>query len=151
MSETYPELPELAGEVERTGQLPPLGPGSFSGFCHRPRQLRAELRELERDKQEIPWPAIDTGGARPDGRGRDARSGGQPKSRLARWYRLQAVVREGSGTADRGPRAFAMGLTNSPNSDQPAEAAEYQAGLANKVRDQGGEHLPYHSPVNLGS
>jgi hypothetical protein len=44
LSETYPDLPELAAEVERTGQLPPLGPGSFSGFCHRPRQLRAELR-----------------------------------------------------------------------------------------------------------
>ena len=45
MSETYPDLPELTAEVERTGQLPPLGPGLFSGFCHRPRQLRAELRE----------------------------------------------------------------------------------------------------------
>ena len=45
MSETYPDLPELTAEVDRTGQLPPLGPGLFSGFCHRPRQLRAELRE----------------------------------------------------------------------------------------------------------
>jgi SAM-dependent methyltransferase len=42
--ETYPHMPEMVGEVERTGQLPPLGPGSFSGFCHRPVQLRAELR-----------------------------------------------------------------------------------------------------------
>jgi hypothetical protein len=41
---TYPHMPELVGQVERTGQLPPLGPGSFSGFCHRPAQLRAELR-----------------------------------------------------------------------------------------------------------
>ena len=45
LSETYPDLPELTAEVERTGQLAPVGPGSFSGFCHRPRQLRAELRE----------------------------------------------------------------------------------------------------------
>jgi hypothetical protein len=41
----YPDLPELVAGVERTGQLPPLDPGSFSGFCHRPRQLRDELRE----------------------------------------------------------------------------------------------------------
>lgn len=43
--EVYPHIRELAGEVERTGRLPPVGPGSFSGFCHRPRQLRAELRD----------------------------------------------------------------------------------------------------------
>jgi SAM-dependent methyltransferase len=43
--ETYPRIREQVVQVERTGQLPPLGPGSFSGFCHRPRQLRAELRE----------------------------------------------------------------------------------------------------------
>ncbi len=42
--EVYPDMPGLVVEVERTGQLPPLGPGSFSGFCHRPRQLAAELR-----------------------------------------------------------------------------------------------------------
>jgi SAM-dependent methyltransferase len=45
LDETYPDMPELVVDVERTGQLPPLGPGSFSGFCHRPRQLHAELRE----------------------------------------------------------------------------------------------------------
>ena len=44
LDETYPDMPELVVDVERTGQLPPLGPGSFSGFCHRPRQLYAELR-----------------------------------------------------------------------------------------------------------
>jgi SAM-dependent methyltransferase len=43
--EAYPDLPELVVDVERTGQLPPFGPGSFSGFCHRPRQLAAELRD----------------------------------------------------------------------------------------------------------
>jgi hypothetical protein len=30
--------------VERTGWLPPLFPGSFLGYRHRPQQLRAELR-----------------------------------------------------------------------------------------------------------
>ena len=45
LDQTYPQMRELVGEVERTGQLPPLGPGSFSGFCHRPRQLAAELRD----------------------------------------------------------------------------------------------------------
>jgi SAM-dependent methyltransferase len=35
---------ELTPAVERTGLLPPLFPGSFSGYCHRPRQLQAELR-----------------------------------------------------------------------------------------------------------
>jgi SAM-dependent methyltransferase len=45
LSETYPDLPSLVVGIERTGHLPTLGPGSFSGFCHRPRQLRAELRE----------------------------------------------------------------------------------------------------------
>jgi SAM-dependent methyltransferase len=45
LDETYPDMPEVVVGVERTGQLPPLGPGSFSGFCHRPRQLAAELRD----------------------------------------------------------------------------------------------------------
>jgi SAM-dependent methyltransferase len=42
--EGYPHIRELSGDVERTGVLPPLHPGSFSGFCHRPQQLRRELR-----------------------------------------------------------------------------------------------------------
>lgn len=42
--QTYPDMPGIVVEEERTGQLPPLGPGSFSGFCHRPAQLHAELR-----------------------------------------------------------------------------------------------------------
>jgi SAM-dependent methyltransferase len=45
LDRTYPEMRSLVGGVERTGQLPPLGPGSFSGFCHRPRQLATELRD----------------------------------------------------------------------------------------------------------
>jgi hypothetical protein len=34
---------ELVGRVERTGELPPLYPGSFCGYCHRPGQLRDEI------------------------------------------------------------------------------------------------------------
>jgi SAM-dependent methyltransferase len=45
LDRSYPEMRTLVGGVERTGQLPPFGPGSFSAFCHRPRQLAAELRD----------------------------------------------------------------------------------------------------------
>jgi SAM-dependent methyltransferase len=51
--EKYPQMHELVGEVERTGRLPPLFPGSFSGFCHRPGQLRAELRGAGLDVAEL--------------------------------------------------------------------------------------------------
>jgi SAM-dependent methyltransferase len=43
MYESLPAFRELTPGVERTGWLPPLHPGSFSAYCHRPRQLRAEL------------------------------------------------------------------------------------------------------------
>ena len=39
--ETLDELPEL----ERTGWMKPLFPGSFTGYSHRPRQLRAEAAD----------------------------------------------------------------------------------------------------------
>jgi hypothetical protein len=42
--ERFPHVREFTPEVERTGLLPPLHPGSFTGFCHRPAQLRAEVR-----------------------------------------------------------------------------------------------------------
>jgi SAM-dependent methyltransferase len=35
------ELPDL----EQTGWMQPLFPGAFTGYCHRPRQLRAEARD----------------------------------------------------------------------------------------------------------
>lgn len=37
------ELEAQLAATERTGCLPPLGPGSFCGYTHRPEQLRAEL------------------------------------------------------------------------------------------------------------
>ncbi|TNC21013.1 class I SAM-dependent methyltransferase [Amycolatopsis alkalitolerans] len=43
--ERYPQVRAETTRVERTGWLPPLFPGSFTGYCHRPRQLRAELRD----------------------------------------------------------------------------------------------------------
>jgi SAM-dependent methyltransferase len=39
-----PAIRELTPRVERTGWMPALFPGSFSAYCHRPRQLQAELR-----------------------------------------------------------------------------------------------------------
>ena len=39
-----PETLSLVPQVERTGWLPPLGPGSFFGYAHRPMQLHSEAR-----------------------------------------------------------------------------------------------------------
>ena len=42
----YERVPEALGELqnlERTGWIQPLFPGSFTGYSHRPRQLRAEV------------------------------------------------------------------------------------------------------------
>jgi SAM-dependent methyltransferase len=44
----YERIPEAVGELpelERTGWLQPLFPGSFTGYSHRPRQLRAEVEQ----------------------------------------------------------------------------------------------------------
>jgi hypothetical protein len=41
----YEEVPavfDLLDEVERSGVLPPLFEGDFTGFCHRPEELRGE-------------------------------------------------------------------------------------------------------------
>lgn len=35
--------------VEETGVLPPLGPGSFAGYCHRPDELRLEIEMADLD------------------------------------------------------------------------------------------------------
>jgi SAM-dependent methyltransferase len=43
--ETEPDMEEMVAEVERTGVLQPLFPGSFCGFTHRPDELRAEAQE----------------------------------------------------------------------------------------------------------
>jgi SAM-dependent methyltransferase len=43
--ETEPDMEQMVAEVERSGVLQPLGPGSFCGFTHRPEELRAEAQE----------------------------------------------------------------------------------------------------------
>jgi SAM-dependent methyltransferase len=41
----HPEVVDLLGVVESSGVLPPLFPGDFSGFCHRPDELLSEATE----------------------------------------------------------------------------------------------------------
>jgi SAM-dependent methyltransferase len=43
MYEEVPKALELIGPIERTGVLPPIRPGDFNGYTHRPGQLRAEF------------------------------------------------------------------------------------------------------------
>ncbi|MBA3606636.1 MAG: hypothetical protein H0W46_11835 [Acidimicrobiia bacterium] len=50
------QLPEVLNEVDRVehdGVLRPLFPGSFNGFCHRPRQLAAEVRAARLDLVDL--------------------------------------------------------------------------------------------------
>jgi SAM-dependent methyltransferase len=44
LGDRHPSLPGQLERVERTGMLQPLFAGSFSGYCHTPRGLRAEIR-----------------------------------------------------------------------------------------------------------
>ena len=41
----YPAVLDLIDEIDRTGMLPPLGEGAFTGFFHRPGELRDEVAE----------------------------------------------------------------------------------------------------------
>ena len=41
----YPHMLDLEGEVERTGIFKELFPGSFSGYCHRPDELKIEAED----------------------------------------------------------------------------------------------------------
>ncbi|MGD9792187.1 MAG: class I SAM-dependent methyltransferase [Acidimicrobiia bacterium] len=46
-SKLYEFLPAIVDEIDRfehDGWMPPLAPGAFFGFCHRPVQLRSEVR-----------------------------------------------------------------------------------------------------------
>ena len=42
---TYPAMLDVIDEIDRTGMLPPLGHGAFTGFFHRPGELRDEVAE----------------------------------------------------------------------------------------------------------
>ena len=43
IADLYPAAGQMVRQVERTGEMPPLHPGSFCGYCHRPGQLRDEI------------------------------------------------------------------------------------------------------------
>jgi SAM-dependent methyltransferase len=45
----YPAALDLIDETERTGIMPPLHPGAFTSYLHRPEGLRAELTEAGLD------------------------------------------------------------------------------------------------------
>jgi SAM-dependent methyltransferase len=49
----FPSIRDQIETVERTGRLPPLFPNSFSGYCHRPAQLRAEVRAAGLDVVDL--------------------------------------------------------------------------------------------------
>jgi hypothetical protein len=49
----HPAVLEMIGEVERSGKIPPLYAGSFSGYSHRPDELIAEAREAALEPIEI--------------------------------------------------------------------------------------------------
>lgn len=43
--ETAPAALELLDDVERSGQLPPLAEGSFTGYTHRPADVAGEIAD----------------------------------------------------------------------------------------------------------
>lgn len=49
----YPGALDEIDELERTGHAPPLFPGSFTGYGHRPRQLAAEVRSVGLDVVDL--------------------------------------------------------------------------------------------------
>ncbi len=42
--DVYPTIIDQVATAERAGWVPPLHPGAFTAYCHRPGQLRAEVR-----------------------------------------------------------------------------------------------------------
>ena len=55
--QVYPAIRELTALVERTGWMPPLHEGSFTAYCHRPGQFRAELRGAAFEVADL-WPPL---------------------------------------------------------------------------------------------
>lgn len=45
LGETRPEVATLVDQVVQSGRLDPLDPSGFSGYCHRPAELQAEVAE----------------------------------------------------------------------------------------------------------
>jgi hypothetical protein len=50
---TYEDAGDLVGAAERTGVLPPLGPGSFCGFTRRPGRVRGEFSSAGLDVADL--------------------------------------------------------------------------------------------------
>ncbi len=46
-------ITDRLADLERTGIMPPLFPGSFTGFSHRPDQLRREIRDARLELREL--------------------------------------------------------------------------------------------------
>jgi hypothetical protein len=53
MYERSPNVADVVGTLEQTGVMPPLLPGGFSGFTHRPGQLRAEFASAGLDVADL--------------------------------------------------------------------------------------------------
>ena len=53
MYEEFPEALDLIESSEATGLLPPLVPAGFTGYTHRPGQLRAEFRAAGLDVSDL--------------------------------------------------------------------------------------------------
>ena len=51
--EPYPAMRQMVCELERTGWMGPLHEGSFTAFCHRPDQLRGEVRAAGLDVADL--------------------------------------------------------------------------------------------------
>lgn len=51
--EQFPQVNDLIEGVERSGRLPPLSEAGFAGFCHRPSQLRSEVRAAGLDVVDL--------------------------------------------------------------------------------------------------
>jgi SAM-dependent methyltransferase len=51
--ERFPQVNDLVTGVERSGRMPPLFEGDFSGYCHRPSQLRSEVRAAGLDVVDL--------------------------------------------------------------------------------------------------
>jgi ubiquinone/menaquinone biosynthesis C-methylase UbiE len=51
--EQLPQVNDLIEGVERSGRLPPLSEAGFAGFCHRPSQLRSEVRAAGLDVVDL--------------------------------------------------------------------------------------------------
>jgi SAM-dependent methyltransferase len=53
LGDRFPSIGEQLQRVEESGVLPPLFPGSFSGYCHRPSELADELRDAALDVLDL--------------------------------------------------------------------------------------------------